>query len=79
MKKIFCIGTIIAVLGFLVIGLMYKWESEMVSPYFLFLTLVAILWYSSESRDMKHQMVLQNELTLRPRLSLLGLLGFAFA
>jgi len=40
----------------------------MLSPYLLFLTLVAIFWYSWETRGLKKEMVLQNELSLRPRL-----------
>jgi len=40
----------------------------MISPILLYLTLIAIFWYSWETRGLRAQTVLQNELVLRPRI-----------
>lgn len=69
-KKLYCVGLFIAVLAFPIFGCVFKWRPDMITPYLLFLTLVAIFWYSYETRGLKKQMVLQNVLTLRPRLIL---------
>ncbi|MBE3143930.1 MAG: hypothetical protein IMZ61_08405 [Planctomycetes bacterium] len=67
-KKLFGIGLLICVVALPVFGCIFKWKSGLVSPYLLFLTLITIFWYSYETRGLKAQMVMQNELSMRPRL-----------
>jgi hypothetical protein len=74
-RRLFIVAAIIAVLALLLFGCIFKWKSEMTSPYLLFLTLVAIFWYSWETRGLKKQMVLQNEFSLRPRLVFYAIAG----
>jgi len=69
------VAAVIAVLAFILFGCLFKWTPEMISPYLLFLTLIAISWYSWETRGLKKEMVLQNELSLRPRLVFFAIQG----
>jgi hypothetical protein len=71
-------GVVVAALGCLKIGRLFEWSKEMVSPCLIFLTLLAIVWYSLETRGLKVQMIRQNELTLRPRLIVYAVAGTRF-